>query len=254
MIANYHTHTARCRHASGTQREYVQAALSAGLHTLGFSDHTPYPFPSPYYSTFRMFPEELQSYVNETLALRQEFADQIHIPLGLEVEYYPKFYPALRSILADFPIDYLLLGQHFVGNEIGAHYCGSATADAEILKQYCAQTRDAMQTGHFLYLAHPDLLKFMGDDGLYRRQMRGLCRDANSCGLPLEMNLLGIRQGRNYPDLRFWEIAAEENCTVILGSDAHRPQELTCKTDLHRAEEILRPLGLTPIQTLAVHH
>ena len=30
MIANYHTHTPRCRHAEGTEAEYVQAALDAG--------------------------------------------------------------------------------------------------------------------------------------------------------------------------------------------------------------------------------
>ena len=250
MIANYHTHTARCRHAAGTQRQYVESALEAGLQILGFSDHTPYPFPSPYYSTFRMFPEELESYVNDTLALRREFAAQIAIPLGLEVEYYPKYYPALRSILADFPVDYLLLGQHFVGNEIGTHYCGSATADPDILKQYCAQTRDAMQTGDFLYLAHPDLLKFKGDEALYRRQMRGVIRDAVACGLPLELNLLGLRQGRNYPDLRFWEMAAEENAALILGTDAHSPQDFLHPTALPQAKEILKSLSLTPIQTL----
>ena len=37
--ANYHTHTARCGHAIGTDEEYVQAAIQAGLKTLGFSDH-----------------------------------------------------------------------------------------------------------------------------------------------------------------------------------------------------------------------
>ena len=47
MFANYHTHTARCNHASGTEREYVEAAIKSGLKILGFADHTPYPFPVP---------------------------------------------------------------------------------------------------------------------------------------------------------------------------------------------------------------
>ena len=42
MIANYHTHTARCGHARGEDRDYAEAALRAGIGTLGFSDHTPY--------------------------------------------------------------------------------------------------------------------------------------------------------------------------------------------------------------------
>ena len=55
MIANYHTHTARCHHASGTEEEYIQAAIESGLRVLGFSDHTPYPFPEGYYSKMRMY-------------------------------------------------------------------------------------------------------------------------------------------------------------------------------------------------------
>lgn len=37
MIANYHTHTWRCRHADGTEREYVERAIEGGLKILGFS-------------------------------------------------------------------------------------------------------------------------------------------------------------------------------------------------------------------------
>ena len=54
MIANYHTHTPRCNHAVGSEEEYVQQALKAGIKILGFSDHTPYLFPGDYYSTFRI--------------------------------------------------------------------------------------------------------------------------------------------------------------------------------------------------------
>ena len=59
MIANYHSHTTRCRHAEGTEREYIERALQGGLKILGFSDHTPYLFPGDYYSNFRMFPDQL---------------------------------------------------------------------------------------------------------------------------------------------------------------------------------------------------
>lgn len=36
MIANYHTHTWRCRHADGTEREYVERTIEGGLKILGF--------------------------------------------------------------------------------------------------------------------------------------------------------------------------------------------------------------------------
>ena len=38
MIANYHTHTYRCHHADGTEREYVERAIENGLKIFGFSE------------------------------------------------------------------------------------------------------------------------------------------------------------------------------------------------------------------------
>ena len=48
MLANFHTHTYRCHHASGTDREYVESAIRAGVKVLGFADHSPYWFPGDY--------------------------------------------------------------------------------------------------------------------------------------------------------------------------------------------------------------
>ena len=41
MIANYHTHTYRCGHAEGSERDYAEKAAKAGLRILGIADHTP---------------------------------------------------------------------------------------------------------------------------------------------------------------------------------------------------------------------
>ena len=77
MIANYHTHTWRCNHATGTERQYVENAITAGLRILGFSDHSPYFFPGDYYSTFRMRPEQFPDYVETVLALRKEYEGKL---------------------------------------------------------------------------------------------------------------------------------------------------------------------------------
>ena len=37
MKANYHTHTARCGHASGTDEQYVEAAIGQQFDVLGMS-------------------------------------------------------------------------------------------------------------------------------------------------------------------------------------------------------------------------
>ena len=50
MIANYHTHTYRCRHGKGTDREFIEQAIASGLKVLGFSDHCPWVYDTDYVS------------------------------------------------------------------------------------------------------------------------------------------------------------------------------------------------------------
>ena len=226
MKINYHTHTTRCHHAAGTEREYVEAAIERGIKTLGFADHTPYCFPEGYYSGFRMRPEETAEYAATVLELRDRYSESIEIRLGVEMEYYPEHFADTLSLLREHQVEYLILGQHFLGNEYRQPYCGSPTTDTERLRRYCHQVMDAMNTGLFTYLAHPDLLNFHGDEQVYRQLMKEICREARACGIPLEINLLGLGENRHYPRNAFWECAVEEGCKAILGCDAHTPEGL----------------------------
>lgn len=244
MIANYHTHTPRCNHALGTEKEYAEAAFQAGLKILGFSDHGPYYFPGSYYSRHRMRPEELSDYVEKVLALRREYAGRMEIPLGVEMEYYPHLFSQTLPMLRDGGIEYMLLGQHWLGDEMDEPYVGRPTDKVEDLKRYCNQAIEGMQTGLFSYLAHPDVLNFVGDEKVYLEQMGRICREAKSCGLPLEWNLLGMTKRRNYPNIRFWELAAQEGCVCILGRDAHDPQALLDGETEARAVKTIDSLGL----------
>lgn len=250
MIANYHAHTWRCNHATGSEEDYVNRAVEGGLQIMGFSDHTPYWFHSEYYSHFRMFPEQLEDYCNTVENLKKNYVNQIELHLGLEVEYYPAYFGELMERLRDTPVEYMLLGQHFVGNEINCPYSGRATHEAQLLAQYCDQIIEALQTGLFTYLAHPDLLNFTGEDPVYRLHMKRLCREAKACKVPLEINLLGIRTKRHYPDSRFWEVAAEEGCSVILGCDSH-DVAAACDTASEKiALDMVDRLGLPLLHTV----
>lgn len=252
MIANYHTHTYRCGHAEGHEREYVRRAVEAGLEILGISDHTPYDFfdDEPRDRPMRMKPEELSEYTASVRALAEEFHGKIEIFTGVEAEYYPKYFPRLLDMLRENGVRYMILGQHFLGNEIGDVYSGRAFDDVQTLERYVAQTTEALHTGLFTYLAHPDLIHFTGEDAVYEQNMRKLCRAARETETPLEINLLGIREGRHYPDERFWRLAAEEGNTVIFGCDAHRPADVYDPRSEEKALALVRRLGLTRIETI----
>lgn len=250
MIANYHTHTWRCNHAQGSEEEYVQAAIQRGLKTLGFADHAPYCFPDGYYSTFRMKPEQTADYTSVILGLRDRYRDQIDIHVGVEMEYYPAYFDDTVSMLRDNGVEYLILGQHFMGNEIGELPSSTPTEDEARLSRYCHQLMDAINTGKFSYLAHPDMFRFVGDPTVYRKHIRALCREANACGLPLEINLLGLSEDRHYPNPLFWQIAAEEGSKAVLGCDAHKAAALLDTATETRALEMAARLGLQVVETV----
>jgi len=250
MTANFHTHTARCRHARGTDREYVESAIRAGISVLGFSDHSPYYFPDGYYSGHRMRPEETEGYVRSLLSLREEYRDDIAIYIGFEAEYYPKYFDRMLEILSPFPYDYLILGQHYIRNELGGKHVFSDRNEEDLIC-YVDECIEGLNTGRFFYLAHPDVIRFTGDDTVYEREMRRLCLAAKELHIPLEINLLGIRDGRNYPRALFWKIAGEVGCEVILGCDAHEPESIAREDDLTAAEKLIRNYHLKKIEPSA---
>ncbi len=252
MIRNYHTHTTRCRHARGTEREFIERAIADGRKVIGFSDHSPYLFSDGYYSTFRMYPEELEGYVTTILALKEEYRRDIEIHVGLEMEYYPAFYEKTIRFMEDYPLEYALLGQHCLGNEMGEHFSGRYTEDPALLRRFVDQVIEAIHVGRWLYIAHPDIFNFPTDRPVYKEEMRRLCVAAKEQGVPLEINLLGLSTHRNYPNHAFWEIAAEVGNVTVLGEDAHWIDEPIPKAAEETALSWVRELGLNLADSFAL--
>ena len=97
MRTNYHTHTTRCLHATGSDEEFVLSAIKGGYQELGFSDHTPWKYHTDYVSDIRMTPEQLPGYVESLRWLQEKYKDQISIKIGLECEYFPEYIPWLKE-------------------------------------------------------------------------------------------------------------------------------------------------------------
>ncbi len=245
---NLHTHTIRCHHASGEDRAYVEAAIKAGYTEMGFSDHAPMIFPedSGYSSHFRMSPDDMEGYVKSVLDLKREYAADIRIYLGLETEYYPKLFERNLAFYNEYPLDYMVMGQHFVGNEfdLGSVYPSKPTADDGLLRRYVGQVLDGLATGAFTYLAHPDLPNFIGDKHLYRFEAERLCRGAMKYGVPLELNRLGFFEGRCYPNKLFWEVVRETGNDIVIGLDAHSPDVYGDRATVEKLEKWAKKMKL----------
>ena len=251
MKTNYHTHTHRCNHAETGERRYVEAALKEGFKVFGFADHVPMLY-TDFRSGMRMQPAETADYVQTLCALKEEYRGEIDVHVGFEAEYFPALFDELLRLLEPYPYEYLVLGQHFMDHERGGTYSGAPTEDPAVLSHYVDQCAEALNTGAFSCFVHPDLIRFTGDEAVYRREARRLCREAKACGVPLEYNLLGLGTHRHYPTPVFWEEAAAVGNKVILGWDAHAPSWLEQPWLEAEADEFLRSLGLHRIETLTL--
>jgi len=251
MLANYHTHTFRCNHAVGEDREYVERAIERGLKVLGFSDHVPMAFPDGHESIFRIPLRLLEDYVTGVLALKEEYKRDIHIRLGFEAEYYPDLFEGMLRLLEPYPVEYMLLGQHF-NDSREAVYNPSMPMSREALKTYVDRVIEGMETGRFTYVAHPDLFCFAGRPAVYEAEMTRLCERAKTLDMPLEINILGMRNGRCYPCDAFWPIAKRLDCRVVLGCDAHDPNDVAQPGQVQRALSYAARFGLTPAQEVAL--
>ncbi len=244
MIANYHTHTVRCNHAEGSDREYVEYAIKNGMKVLGFSDHCPWIYPSSYVSATRMLPSQLDDYFTSIDRLKCEYADEITIYAGFESEYIPELVEAQYKLLDGYPVDYMIMGQHFTYSEPDAPYTGWETKAEEDIIKYVDTIIMGMETGRYAYVAHPDLCNFRGDEAVYRREYGRLCAYLKEKNIPVEINMLGLMQGRHYPNDSFFKIAGETGCCAIIGCDAHCPQALDDKASMEKCRKYAEKFNL----------
>ncbi|MBQ6946600.1 MAG: histidinol-phosphatase [Clostridia bacterium] len=249
MDYNFHTHTWRCSHATGTEEEYILRAIENGIRYMGFSDHIPFRDVDGYEAPKTRVPmADAQTYVQELRALRKKYKDHLELLIGFESEYFPSEFQTMVENARSWGAEYLILGQHYVVPEgQGGKHTNTPTDDANALEAYADSLVAAMQTGIFTYVAHPDVFRFTGDIEVYQEIMRRVCIAAREFSVPLEINFYGIRDKRHYPNVAFWQIAGEEGSPVTFGFDAHDVSSAYDGASLAKARELVKKYHLNYI-------
>lgn len=232
-------------HADGTEKDYVQAALDAGLDILGFSDHAP--FPDNRFDS-RMRYDQLDAH----LARIRSLQDALHkggkacgltgirplrLLAGLEIEYCADMTDYYQMLLSEKKLDYLLLGHHYYMEEDGCciHvFSIPKKYGTPAFLKYAREVQTALETGFFPVLAHPDVIftnDFAWDQNCW--EACELIIDAAArTGTVLELNANGIRKGLRllggtrrypYPHPEFWKQVSAAKLPVLIGSDCHSP-------------------------------
>lgn len=257
---NYHTHTYRCGHAKGNEEDMIMAAIRNGIEELGLSDHIPLPryrlhllksvpsirslksLISLVYAMIKNGPNMRMPYktIDEHLEIINELSEKyqkdIKIYKGFEAEYLEEYLNYYQSLLLNNKIDYLILGNHFNQHCIHSCYYGKPNLSKRELYSYCNDVEKAIETNLFSYIAHPDLfmIGYTHFDDDVKTVCQRICMKAKEYDIPLEINGGGMKRSLfsydgemlyQYPNARFWEIASEVGNKVVIGLDAHNPDD-----------------------------
>ena len=233
MISNIHTHSIYCD-GRDTPEAMVQTALAKGLTALGFSGHSYAPFDP---SFIGMSPEATADYRKEVLHLKEKYADQIRIYLGLEQdlfseedgldwEYKIGSVHYLRHGDAYYPID---SKAHILQEMIDTWFDGHVLP---MVEEYCADilymydTRKPDVIGHFdLYKKFNDKLHYLDEnDRRYQSIVQDTLHTLVHKGALLEVNLGGMAKEYThepYPSAALLSFLQKEKARLIITTDCH---------------------------------
>lgn len=257
LKANYHTHTKRCGHATGSDEDYITSAIGNQISILGFSDHIMLPgFSEP---KIRGEYSLLDDYLDSISELKDKYKEKIDILTGFEAESFPLYFRYYKQLLDQNMIDYLILGNHNIMDDNKKLIWDFKKIDsASRLYKYRDLAIDALQTGMFSIFAHPDY--FMWSIKEFDSDCKKVSKDLiDACikyDIPLEVNVGGIRNGKEqigksfrygYPSIEFFKIAAKKKAKCILGIDAHNPSNLLNNQSIYLAFEFASKLNLNLI-------
>jgi histidinol-phosphatase (PHP family) len=265
---SYHTH---CRYCDGEGEiaEVIEAAIAAGLDTIGISSHAPLPFDTEW----TMPPERLPAYVAEIRALQRRYRDRIEVLLGAEIDFIPdpRVAEFQRAQILPHGFDYFVGSVHFLGDGWPPRSFDDTEAGFRaILHEDYGDDLAAMTTDYLQRLArvlampgveivgHLDRIKrwnagkggryLNGDEPWYLDAVEGLLRDIAASGKIVELNTAGWRRGLGepYPSRAILARCGELGIPITINSDSHTPGEVAA--GFAEASALLSELGIEPVR------
>ena len=254
ILQDYHIHTTFCDGASSPEC-MVQSAMEKGLQALGFSAH--------------MDPEislDYPAYRQEILRLRERYAGQLDIFLGVELDQM--YHGAVPQDL-----DYVIGSTHYLDVP-----CDQSTAVDDSLEKlrymcetcfhgdgyamcrayYALEAEVYARTG-CTFVGHFDLISRFNEQWHFvdeeDERYLGPARESMKClaekGVPFEINCGALNRGRKtelYPRMSLLRALHDMGGRIFLSSDAHDSAHIAAGFDV--ARERARACGFREYATL----
>lgn len=247
-FTNFHGHTHYCD-GKGRAEEYAEAAIAQRMPAYGYSSHAAI----PYEVAWPMKESDAEKYVAEVRKAKEQYADQIQIYLGLEVDYIPGVAGPGHERIRKLGLDYTVGSVHFVDFFPNGHpweIDGKHVLFLEGLQQifdgdiqkaierYYALIRQMVVEDPPDIVGHLDKIKMQSEEGDLFSEEAAWYRDAveetlqviQKKGLITEVNTRGIYKKKTtdtYPSSWILERMRALDMPIMLNSDAHHPSEIT---------------------------
>lgn len=264
-LLDYHMHTGVTVDARMTESDACAQAVARGIREIAFTNHIMLNQPD-----YLMTVEACQAHYERIQACQKQYHN-LKILLGLEMDYYPGREQDVAHTLQEYtrllgrPFDLVLGSVHelngvFFSNQ---HQAPALYQDRDVVELYCeyfAVATQAVRSGLFDIMAHPDLIKKYTFDltppvpfEKYRQAVEPYVEALLETGTGMELNTKGmkLKVSEPYPSLALLELylaraaSSGRQPVLTLGSDAHAAVDVA--DHVLEAALMLRGLGVTEL-------
>jgi histidinol-phosphatase (PHP family) len=261
---NFHQHSL-FSDGKAEPEAYVKKAVELGFSAVGFSEHSPLPFDTP----FSLKQERVDEYIRVTDDLKLKYKDRLDVYRALEIDFIPVLSENFEALKTLCKTDYAIGGVHLVkpdrsgpediwfidGPDRNIYDQGIRDFfDGDVKKAvrtYFYQLNRMIETEVFDVVALFDKIKmhnqnrfFSEDESWYQALIEETLDLIKQKQLIVEVNTRGLYKKRSdslFPDNRALKKAIDLEIPLIVSSDAHQPEELNSFFD--DAEKRILELG-----------
>jgi len=244
---NYHSHTFYC---DGKEHPeiYIKEAVHQKLVAYGYSSHAPVPFECEWTVPER----KIKNYINDINTIKKEYAGQLQVYLGLEVDYIPDITNPDHEKIKNLGLDYTIGSIHFVDSfDDGERWCFDWTYDffmkgikeifqndlIKAVKRYYALTRAMLQESRPTIIGHFDKIRmhnenmsfFNESDKWYKNEIEEVLKLIKQKNTIVEINTRGYYKSGSdlYPHPYLFGKIRKMDIPITINSDSHKADEIT---------------------------
>ena len=242
--SNFHSH---CTFCDGRNRpeDFVIAAITNRFRAYGFSSHSPLPFET----SWNMSKPDMPDYLAEIKRLKNKYAGEIELYLGLEIDYLDATCNAAIPYFQSLSLDYSIGSIHFLPLNHTLNKEDMACIDGpyrdfemylneyfggdirRITESFFASSMQMLETGGFDIVGHVDKIYMNGirhpgfdlQAGWYQKPFLQLLDLIAEKGYIVEINCKNYaRKGQTFPHVTSFQELSKRNIPVIVNSDCHQ--------------------------------